>query len=187
MRVLAVTLNRYLGQKIYLALCDAADVHLSEQAETGYDVYFIDTDTIPILSFDNLGGRKITMGHSEGCNLSLPCSLYDLRSALSETDTAADLVLGDRCVYVKGEKIKLTELEYALLSMLIEARGDFVSREKILSAVWGEDVEPGIINVYVHYLREKLEKGEKIILAARNKGYRIDPRFLDTGNGGRQC
>lgn len=187
MRVLAVTLNRYLGQKIYLALCDVADVYLSEQAEPGYDVYFIDTDTIPTLSSDNLGGRKIMMGHSESCDLALPSSLYDLRSVLSETDTTTDMVLGDSCVYLRGEKIKLTELEYALLSMLIEARGDFVSREEILSAVWGEGVEPGIINVYVHYLREKLEKGEKIILAARNKGYRIDPKFLDTGNGGRQC
>ena len=36
-----------------------------------------------------------------------------------------------------------------------------------------------MINVYIHYLREKLELcGEKIIIASREAGYRIDKRFL---------
>ena len=32
--------------------------------------------------------------------------------------------------------------------------------------------------MYVHYLREKLERGEKIIISSRNHGYKIDAKYL---------
>ena len=72
----------------------------------------------------------------------------------------------------------MTELEAALLALLISADGDFVSREEILKRVWQNDADPGIINVYIHYLREKIERGEKIILSSRKRGYGIDEKYL---------
>ena len=84
----------------------------------------------------------------------------------------------EKCVLLFGEKIKLTELEYALFSLLYK-RQSFVSREEILASVWHGEADGGIINVYVHYLREKLEKGgEKIILSSRKLGYGISENFL---------
>ena len=64
---------------------------------------------------------------------------------------------------------------------------DKLSREEILNAVWNNEADSGVINVYIHYLREKLElDGEKIILSSRKLGYAIDERFInknDTGRG----
>ena len=52
-------------------------------------------------------------------------------------------------------------------------------REEILSTVWGGEADSGVINVYIHYLREKLEVcGEKIILSSRKCGYKIDEKYL---------
>ena len=64
------------------------------------------------------------------------------------------------------------------MHLLCSADGEFVSREEILHSVWSGDADPGIINVYVHYLREKLEDGEKIIVSSRKNGYKIDGRYL---------
>ena len=54
-----------------------------------------------------------------------------------------------------------------------------MSREELVTAVWGEGADDGVLNVYVHYLREKLEKeNERVILYSRKSGYRIDGRLL---------
>ena len=61
------------------------------------------------------------------------------------------------------------------------------SKAEILRHVWGGDADDGIVNVYVHYLREKLEAGtEKIILSSRGNGYKINEKFLDS-EGDLQC
>ena len=42
-----------------------------------------------------------------------------------------------------------------------------------------DGVDGGVVNVYVHYLREKLEKnGERIIISTRNLGYKINERMV---------
>ena len=57
--------------------------------------------------------------------------------------------------------------------------GEFVSRDELSRAVWGEGADGGILNVYIHYLREKLEsKGEKVIISSRRGGYKIDGKYL---------
>ena len=64
-----------------------------------------------------------------------------------------------------------------LLALLL-AKDGYTSREEIAKKVWG-DASDGLINIYVHYLREKLEiGGEKIILSSRKGGYRIDKKYL---------
>ena len=70
------------------------------------------------------------------------------------------------------------------MSVIYGAGGEFISREEILERVWKNSADSGVINVYVHYLREKLERhGEKIILSSRKGGYRIDEKYL----GGEIC
>ena len=81
--------------------------------------------------------------------------------------------------FYNGEIITLTETEHALLSLLYEKRGETVTREEILHRVWGRDGEvdtkTNLTDVYVRYLREKLDDrfSVKLILAVRGKGYTL--------------
>ena len=86
-----------------------------------------------------------------------------------------------RRAYVMGEEIKLTEIETVILKILIERNGEYVSRDELLDTVWGSDAECGVVNVYIHYLRSKLEKaGEKIILSSRKCGYKLSEKYSRT-------
>ena len=57
----------------------------------------------------------------------------------------------------------------------MQAGGKPLSRRELLSAVWGEDdVEEGVVTVYLHYLRKKLERGgKKMLYAIRGRGYAL--------------
>ena len=81
-----------------------------------------------------------------------------------------------REVTIGDATVTLTEVEFRLFSALVSREG-FISREELSQTVWGEH-ESGLLNVYVHYLREKLEKnGERIIISSRREGYKIDEKF----------
>jgi DNA-binding response OmpR family regulator len=55
-------------------------------------------------------------------------------------------------------------------------RGQVLSRETLLSSVWGYDFEPGsnVVDVYIGYLRKKL--GNDLIETVRGMGYRMIDR-----------
>ena len=71
--------------------------------------------------------------------------------------------------------VPLTAREYALLLLLMEHRGQVLSREQILRQVWHDQqaAASNVIEVYVRYLRQKLEEqGEKrLIHTVRGQGY----------------
>ena len=76
----------------------------------------------------------------------------------------------------RGERlVALTAREYALLLLLMEHRGQVLSREQILRQVWHDQqgAASNVIEVYVRYLRQKLEEeGEKrLIHTVRGQGY----------------
>ena len=172
-RVLVVTENAYLGQKIKLTLLDFAEVLVMGNFVSGYDICLWDIDTVssPV-------DEAITMSREGECDIRIPFS-YDLicRIVTEEKKHEGIRLLGRICE-LHGMKIKLTELEGKLLSLLLSAKGEFVSREEILHKIWGEGTDAGVINVYIHYLREKIERGEKIIISSRNNGYKIDEKYL---------
>ena len=174
-RVLILTKNEYLKSKIILALDDASGFIAVGEGEE-FDVCFLDLDTMPDAP---RGDGVITMSRTLPCALKTPSAFEDI-VRLARGELGAVLSLDGRICTLRGERIRLTELEAALLSRLIEARGEFVSRERLLSDVWGEG-DGGIVNVYIHYLREKIERGEKIILSSRKLGYRIDARYIMEG------
>jgi DNA-binding response OmpR family regulator len=74
--------------------------------------------------------------------------------------------------------IALTAKELAILEILIRSPGSFFSREKLLSMVWGCDVDPltNIVEVYMARLRKKLNEGGRppLIQSLRGLGYKID-------------
>jgi DNA-binding response OmpR family regulator len=70
-------------------------------------------------------------------------------------------------------EVDLTQREFTLLETLLRHRGQVLSREQLLSQVWGMDFDPGsnLVDVYVGYLRRKL--GEGSIETVRGAGYRL--------------
>jgi DNA-binding response OmpR family regulator len=75
----------------------------------------------------------------------------------------------------EGE-VDLTAREFSLLETLLRHAGQVLSREQLLSQVWGMDFDPGsnLVDVYVGYLRRKL--GEGSIETVRGAGYRLHDR-----------
>ena len=89
--------------------------------------------------------------------------------------TTGDLALDlrTRRVLVDGRAIELTAREFALAEMFLRHPDQVLSREQLLSQVWGFDFDPGsnVVDVYVRYLRRKL--GEHRIETVRGMGYRL--------------
>ncbi len=163
--------DKYLYQKIKLILTEAG----IELSNTYADVFITDCE-VPV----GFSGRVINMARSETAELTIPFSEEELIAVLGEGERDDTLLsLGDRCALLRSERISLTELEYSLLDALISANGEFISREILLEKVWSGEASNGILNVYIHYLREKLEKGgEKIIVSSRKQGYKISERYI---------
>jgi DNA-binding response OmpR family regulator len=69
--------------------------------------------------------------------------------------------------------VDLTAREFVLLELFLRHPGQVLSREQILSHVWGYDFDPGsnIVDVYVHTLRKKL--GAERVETVRGMGYRL--------------
>ena len=74
---------------------------------------------------------------------------------------------------VGDRTVELTAREYSLLETFLRHPDQVLSREQLLSIVWGYDFDPGsnVVEVYVRYLRRKLGNG--VIETVRNMGYRL--------------
>lgn len=72
-----------------------------------------------------------------------------------------------------GRIIRLTPREYALLHYLALNRGKIVRRDMILEHVFGGSEESNVVNVYIRYLRHKIDKGFKtpLIQTRYGQGY----------------
>ena len=91
------------------------------------------------------------------------------------TLTHGDITLNllTRRVSAAGREIDLSAREFALLETFLRHPGQVLSREQLLSMVWGYDFDPGsnIVDVYVRYLRRKI--GADRLNTVRNMGYRL--------------
>jgi two-component system copper resistance phosphate regulon response regulator CusR len=88
----------------------------------------------------------------------------------------ASLDLRTKRAFVDGEMVELSAREFALAKLFFEHPGQVLSREQILSNVWGYDFDPGsnVVDVYVSYLRKKL--GSQRLRTARGMGYVLEAR-----------
>jgi DNA-binding response OmpR family regulator len=86
----------------------------------------------------------------------------------------AALDLRTRRLAVDGRTVELTAREFSLAEMFFRHPSQVLSREQLLSHVWGYDYDPGsnIVEVYVRYLRQKLGDGR--ITTMRGMGYRLE-------------
>lgn len=225
MRVLVLTKDKYLGQKLRLELSPSAEVTVKDllpqedgtsddapdkptgsvhpgsatngraqdfrpatdtpgtagEAEA-YDLIFFDADS---MEGDAPPGRVVRMSREAprrdgDLSLPIPTPLGAAAALLHPTDTPDRLIFsGGQSVTFGGRIIRLTEAEYTLLSVLAEAGGAYVGREELTRRVFRGQVSGSALNVYIHYLREKLEfRGEKVILSSRQAGYCLNGKFL---------
>jgi DNA-binding response OmpR family regulator len=86
----------------------------------------------------------------------------------------ASLDLRTRRIDVDGVSADLSAREFALAEMFFRHPGQVLSREQLLSHVWGYDFDPrsNVVDVYVGYLRKKL--GKDAITSVRGMGYRLE-------------
>ena len=92
-------------------------------------------------------------------------------TTLSYKDIVLDL--RTRRVSAAGIDHDLTAREFTMLEFFLRHAGQVLSREQILSRVWGFDHDPGsnVVDVYIRYLRQKL--GNDSIQTVRGMGYRL--------------
>jgi phosphate regulon transcriptional regulator PhoB len=82
-------------------------------------------------------------------------------------------------VTVGGAPVELTPKEFELLHALLESAGRVLSREHLLSKVWGyaraDEIESRTVDVHVRRLRAKLGDESRRIATVKSIGYRFEP------------
>ena len=77
-------------------------------------------------------------------------------------------------IEVAGKEVTLSFKEYSLLMVLLEADGNVVSRDALLTRVWGEFYdESRTLDVHIRKLRMKLESAGELIHTVKNIGYKL--------------
>ncbi len=86
-----------------------------------------------------------------------------------------------REVLVDGTSVSLTKKEYELLLLLVRSEGKVLTRDELLSKVWGYDFsgESRTVDVHIRTLRSKLGEYGDIIATARGVGYKIGGLTVD--------
>jgi DNA-binding response OmpR family regulator len=107
-----------------------------------------------------------------------------LRRPEGEPRNSAVLEVGElrldfaaKAAFRKDRRLALTAKEFALLAHLMENADRVVSRSRLLSSVWGRNFDTGtkVVEVYIRYLRRKVDEGEarQLIRTVRGFGYTI--------------
>ncbi len=81
------------------------------------------------------------------------------------------LDLETRRAWFEGREVRLSGREYALLEFLALNAGGYYPREVLLEKIWGGEVDPKVVDVYIRRLRVKLD--ERVIETERGLGYRF--------------
>ena len=108
-----------------------------------------------------------------------------LRRRKGSLDTAPELRAGDLTLDLvrhevrRGNRIiELTAKEFALLEFLMRHPGQVLTRTQITDHVWRYDIDAlsNVVDTYIHYLRDKVDKGygAPLIKTIRGVGYKID-------------
>jgi len=90
-----------------------------------------------------------------------------------------DLVLdaNSRTVQRGGQKIELTGREFELLAYLMRHPNQLLTKSQLIDHVWGysAEVTDNVVEMYIHYLRDKLDRGfpRPLIRTVRGAGYLI--------------
>lgn len=148
---------------------------------------------IMLTARDSISDKVIGLEHGATDYMTKPFAMEELLARIrnllrifgsqvqenSDTISIADLVIEHRTRKVTrlDQTIELTPREFELLAYLAEHVNVEKTREEILSDVWGYDFvgETNLVDVYIRYLRQKVDKGfrHKLIQTIRGVGYMI--------------
>jgi two-component system OmpR family response regulator len=81
-----------------------------------------------------------------------------------------------RVATLEGRMLELSARELGLLEVLLQRSGRLVSKDQLVERLceWGEEVSTNAIEVYIHRLRKKIEKGPVRIATVRGLGYCLE-------------
>ena len=186
--------SRFLELELILMNFKVEVLLTSDDLEDRFDGVILDEDSAkelmgvyncPIISFSQNISEPTKI--KDTYKLPKPCSLEMLHDIMfemySSTKNASeqDVDVDNNVIYVTDSKnryavienyhLKLTECELLVLEELCMARGEVVSRER-LSQILGNE-GGNLVDVYVCYLRKKLERplNRKLIFSVRGQGY----------------
>jgi DNA-binding response OmpR family regulator len=101
------------------------------------------------------------------------------RGAIPQVLEVAGLLVDEEhgCAARAGCELALTSTELRLLAFLMRHRGQALSKDQLLTQVWGYDAyDPNLVEVHISALRRKLEgNGRRLIHTVRGIGYRFSP------------
>jgi DNA-binding response OmpR family regulator len=150
-----------------------------------------DVPVLMLTARDDLRNKVDALDAGADDYLTKPFDLEELMARMRALTRRADqpqgakIVAGDlevdlrsRRVWRGGKLVELSSREFALLEYLMRHPGQVLSRQQILSAVWDYDFDPGsnVVDVYVSYLRSKLDRrgAPSLIQTVRGSGYRFE-------------
>jgi DNA-binding response OmpR family regulator len=178
------------------------DVILLDVMLPSYDGYEIarrlrsDGSTVPILMLtarDGIQDRVRGLDSGADDYLVKPFALAELlarvralsrRAKMGEAAESSLLIVADLELDMRSRdarrgqrRIELTAREFALLETLMRHPGQVMTRSQLLDTVWSYDsiTESNVVDIYIHYLRNKIDKGfdNKLIRTVRGTGYSI--------------
>lgn len=150
---------------------------------------------VPILLLTALGtAENVAMGLNQGADdyLVKPFKFIELIARINSLLRRSTLIVSEapklifkfsvieindtsKVVTVNGKEVQLTSTEYKLLLLMVKNPDKVFSRQEILEEVWGINFDLGtnVVDVYVNYLRKKLDKQNcpKIIQTVVGMGY----------------
>ncbi len=150
----------------------------------------IHSPVLMLTARDSIGDKVVGLDSGADDYLTKPFSFEEflarVRALLRrKPDQLTEISCGDmrvetitHRVFIGEHEVVLRPKEYALLICLLKNRGQPVSRQKLLSDVWGYDFDPNtnVVDVHIKSLREKLGRhsGTHFIRSVRGVGYEID-------------
>jgi two-component system KDP operon response regulator KdpE len=156
-------LREWSGTPVIMLSVRAADMDKVNALDAGADDYLIK----PFSTVELLARLRVALRHGQP-SPSVPVFVVG--------DIQVDLAR--RLVTNKGEIVKLTPTEYALLRLLVQHAGKVLTHRQILKEVWGPQYVDEIhyLRVYFGQLRQKLEENPtvpRLIVTEPGVGYRL--------------
>ena len=130
--------------------------------DSGGDDYLVK----PFAFQELLARMRVLLRRNDGKNKSSVLQVGDL-----SLDTSSHRAVR------RGREIELSSKEFSILEFLMRNEGAILSRESIREHIWSWDYdgESNVVDVYIRYLRKKIDDGEsvKLIHTVRGSGYMI--------------
>ena len=144
----------------------ATDIETARGLEAGADEYIHK----PFSPIELLARVKALLRRTKG--------LFAQQECICCSGNTLTINYNTREVFVSGENVKLTPIEFRLLTELVRNEGRVLSHNFLLEKAWGSEYidEPNFVKKYVYRLREKLEPDRQepqMLITERGLGYRF--------------